>query len=136
MELNQKTAHDWAVRSFGQEHVGDARVRAVRVVEEAIELAQSLGCCPASRSRPWDVVYAGELGKVEQEIGGTILTLAVLCEARGVSMLELFERELLRVLGKPPEHFAKRNANKLRQGLTGGGDGGAVQRRGLPAEFG
>ena len=52
-----------------------------------------------------------------QEIGGVLLTTNILCAANNTEPDDLLEKELARVLSKPPEHFAKRNQEKVDGGL-------------------
>lgn len=110
-------ALDWAIRCFGSEHVSDLPTRALRTAEEAVELAQA---CGVGMEKMFDlvrVVYSRPRGSPVQEIGGIMLTVAVLCAVRGYDPDELFLTELRRVLDKPADHFAKRNQDKLDMGL-------------------
>lgn len=114
-----RVAWEWAVRCFGIDHCIDKRVRALRFLEEAVELAQAVGLEPEKIKTVVDVVYAKPVGDEFQELGGVMLTLAVLLEALGWNHDKAFENELCRVLELPPEHFKKRNQEKLDLGLTG-----------------
>lgn len=110
---------DWGERAFGRDHIRDRRVRALRFAEEAVELAQALGVPKEQVARLVDVVYSRPAGEDIQEIGGSMVCLAVLCDTLGVDIDQAFEKEVRRVLAKSPEHFAERNKQKLDLGLTG-----------------
>lgn len=107
-----KIAHDWAVRCFGTQ-MTDMPTRSIRIVEEAIELCQAYG---VERDVVADVlvnVYARPVGKVEQEMGGVLMTAYLMCEARGWNPEDIFVTELRRVLAKTTKHFEDRNAEKI-----------------------
>jgi NTP pyrophosphatase (non-canonical NTP hydrolase) len=109
---------DWAMRCFGEKHVRDVPIRALRLAEEAIETAQACGVDKAKLHELVDIVCGRPRGRIEQELGGVALTLDVLCTAANTSTEEVFLAELRRVLAKPPEHFAKRNDEKVAMGLV------------------
>lgn len=111
-------AHDWAVRSFGREHVENVPIRSLRVAEEAVELAQACGVPLEKMLDLVRIVYRRPVGKIEQEIGGVLMTINVLSAARGIDPDDAFLTELRRVLEKSPEHFAARNKEKVDLGLT------------------
>lgn len=117
MSALSRIAHEWAVRCFGDKHVINSGTRSLRTVEEAIELCQALGVSRELAHKAVDTVYSRPIGEPEQEIGGVLLTINILCESLGVDADALFERELRRVLMKSPEHFAKRNKDKVDLGL-------------------
>ena len=114
MSVLARIAWDWGVRCFGLEHMQDWRIRGLCFGEEAIEVMQVLEVSREQAHRLVDVVYDRPIGKIEQEIGGSIVTLAVLCRSLGQAEVEdLFEREVQRVLSKTPEHFRIRNKEKI-----------------------
>lgn len=110
---------DWAKRCFGTVHVHNPKVRALRLVEEAIEVAQAFDVDADKLHKIITVVYSREKGQWEQEIGGVMMTAAVLAGARFYDIEDLFDREIRRVFSKPAEHFALRNQEKNGLGLTG-----------------
>jgi len=120
MKMETLIALDWAIRCFGSDHVFDRSVRALRLAEEAVELTQALHVSRDMMHKLIDTVYDRPVAKdFHQEIGGVALTLQVLCGALGQDPETFFTAELRRVLAKTPEHFAKRNEEKLQLGLTG-----------------
>ncbi len=50
------------------------------------------------------------------------MTAAVLAQVLRTDLETAFFKELTRVLAKPPEHFSKRNEEKIEMGLTGEND--------------
>lgn len=112
-------ALDWAVRCFGSRHVYSTNVRALRLVEEAIEAAQAAGVPESQVLAAVGIVYQRKVGELYQEVGGVMLTAAVLMGIRGLDIDELFDMELRRVLSQPIDHFAQRNKEKNALGLSG-----------------
>lgn len=112
-----RIAHDWARRCFGAEHVTNIGIRALRALEECAEMAQAAGVPFDKAALCIDTVYKKPVGELHQEIGGTLLTTVVLCEALEQDPEELLEREVRRVLAKSPKHFAERNQSKIDLGL-------------------
>jgi hypothetical protein len=112
-------AADWGKRCFGEAHMRDLKIRSLRLAEEAVELAQASGVGAGQMHALVDAVYERPVGDQYQEAGGVALTLAVFCWAAfNRSSEDAFETELLRVLTKTPEYFAKRNSEKIKQGLA------------------
>jgi NTP pyrophosphatase (non-canonical NTP hydrolase) len=118
MKGTTKIAYDWAVRCFGWDHVQNRRMRALRLLEEAVELAQAVGVSREKCELTVDVVYGRAPGLPSQELGGVLLTATVLAGAFGEDPQDVLERELGRVLAKPVEHFTKRNDQKIALGLA------------------
>lgn len=118
MKDTVQLALDWAIRCFGHDHVYNRPIRALRVAEEAVELAQALHVDKDKLHELIDIVYARKAGKPTQEIGGVLMTLNVLCAAHNIDPDEAFLTELRRVLAKPADHFTKRNQDKIDMGLT------------------
>jgi hypothetical protein len=114
-------ALDWAKRSFGEDQMKNPGTRALRVVEEAIELCQSVHVDKALVHQCVDEMYAREPGDPVQEIGGVLMTIYLFIASMGWmyggdSPGFYFAKELRRVLDKEaknPGIFAKRNAEKI-----------------------
>lgn len=117
MSVLSRIARDWAARCFGEAHVKNFAIRSLRTLEESIELAQALNVSRELAHKAVDEVYNRPVGDPEQEMGGVLHTMNILCESWGVEPDEIAERELRRCLKKSPEHFAKRNQEKLDMGL-------------------
>jgi hypothetical protein len=116
INLMTRIAYDWGVRCFGQEHMNDLPTRSLRCLEEAVELAQVLQVPREQVHKLVDYVYDRPPGDSVQEAGGTLLTISVFCKALGFQPEDVYEIELRRCLEMSPEHFAKRNAEKMRVG--------------------
>lgn len=110
--------NSWAVRAFGRDHTTNSRLRALRLLEEAIELAQAEGIERHLVDHCTQVVYSRPVGDANQEIGGVLATAAVYCECKGLDMELVLRSELDRVLSKPLDHFAQRNRDKIDLGLS------------------
>lgn len=117
MRVLARIALDWATRCFGPEHVTNWGIRALRLVEEAIELCQALGVPKEKVLLCTETVYARPVGDAQQELGGVLLTTHILCESMALDADDIFERELRRVLKKPVREMTKRNEDKLTLGL-------------------
>lgn len=120
MQAAVRIALDWAIRAFGYDHVYNLPIRTLRIAEEAVELVQSQGIDKATMLRVVDVVYSRPPGRMEQELGGVLMTVNVLCAAASLDPEAVFITELMRVLAKSPAHFTKRNQEKIDLGLTAG----------------
>jgi hypothetical protein len=117
MSVISRLAHQWAARCFGFDHVTNIPLRALRILEEAAELAQA-AAVPLDKAEACIAsVYARPPGDLRQEIGGTLLTTVILCEALHAEADAILEAELSRVLAKSRDHFAARNQQKLDMGL-------------------
>lgn len=110
---------DWGERAFGRAHMRDRRVRALRLAEEVVELAQALGVPREQVAGLVEVVYGRPPGTPYQELGGVQLCLLALIRVMAEDPDEALLTEVRRVLAKSPEHFAARNQEKLDLGLTG-----------------
>lgn len=117
MTYLSKIAADWALRCFGGPHVINLGLRALRTVEEAIELCQALDVPADKVLQVVRNVYSKPPGRASQELGGVLLTAVILAEAMHKDAEELLARELRRVLDKPADHYTKRNQAKVDLGL-------------------
>lgn len=76
----------WVFKTFGNEVAGNAKERCLRLVEEAVELAQSCEVDPKQLHALIDYVYERPVGLHAQEIAGTMVTLAACAEALSVDL--------------------------------------------------
>ncbi len=120
----QGEAVDWARECFGREATEDARHRAVRFLEEALELAQACDVGVGSARGVVHWVYSRPRGAIGQEIGGVALTLAVLAASVELEGVACAWRELRRVQGKV-EEIRERESGKPKfvPGPAGEGEG-------------
>lgn len=117
MKYITRVIWEWGVRAFGMDHMTNTRTRALRILEEAAELAQACDVPREIAFHTLNVVYRRPVGKMEQEIGGILVTVHAFCASQGVTPELMLENEVSRCLSKPPEHFAKRNQEKIDLGL-------------------
>lgn|SRR5690625_1541813 len=94
--FQQRTAA-WVTETFGADHQADMRERCDRVIEEVLELMQSLGYPADAVERALRYVYGRDAGEPQQEVGGVMVTMAALCDAAGIDMHASGEIELTRV---------------------------------------
>ena len=113
----QQEAFEWARACFGDRAMG-LKERAMRVLEEAIELAQAEGIEIERVRHLVDHVYAKPPGDAAQEVGGISVTLLCYCERKGIFADEQERKELNRVRSLPREHFAARHKAKGDAGIT------------------
>ena len=116
-DIGQRVVAEWCAAAFGQDHAASVEQRGLRHVEEAIEASQSAGCDRAIVHKLVDYVFDRPPGDLNQEIGGSGLTLLALAAAAGLSADAEEQREVDRVKSKPLEHFAKRNRVKNEAGF-------------------
>ncbi len=93
----QTRAGAWTLDCFGPDLSGDRTERNRRFLEEALELAQSLGGTREQAHALVDYVFSRAPGQPAQELGGTMVTLAALCHANGLDMRAEAEAELARI---------------------------------------
>ena len=116
----QLRAREWAAACFGEQVASDPSERNHRFLEEALELAQAGGATAVEAHLLVDYVFGRPVGDFPQEVGGTMLTLALLCQTRGESMEVCGEVELARVWQKLEQIRVKQAAKKADSPLPGG----------------
>ena len=105
---------EWVHQAFGKDSV---RQRAIRLLEEAAEAYQAAGGDETMAIRLMSYVFRRPVGDLPQELGGIGVTLLALAATAGLSADVEEQREMARVLSKPVEHFAARNAAKNAAGF-------------------
>lgn len=113
----QKRVIAWAWATFGDIALNRDE-RAARLVEEAIEVCQAESVAQDVVHRLVDRVYSRPVGDLGREIGGVAMTLAALAENAGYSVEAEAQRELDRVMGLSPAHFAAKHAEKVAAGVA------------------
>ena len=94
---NQPRIAAWVRKVFDEATATNAPERALRLVEEALELAQACGVGREALHRLVDYVLDRPVGEPAQEIAGTMVTLYAAAHALDVDADEAFERELSRI---------------------------------------
>jgi len=106
----QSGVNDWMQICFGTEITADVIERNHRFFEEATELVQSTGMTKSECMQLVDYVFDRPIGELTQETGGVMVTLAALCNAVSISMIDCGEVELTRINGKIEQIRAKQAA--------------------------
>jgi hypothetical protein len=122
---------DWVRRALGEAVLNDRQERALRFLEEAVELAQACGLPEAQASRLLARVYAKEPGGVKEEMAGSYFTLLMLARAHDVSIDWELLKEFRRV--DTPEMIARirqKHAGKAADGVGMGLGGHALRAEG------
>jgi NTP pyrophosphatase (non-canonical NTP hydrolase) len=107
----------WAHETFGDIAL-DRHERALRFVEEAIELAHAIGLQPAVIGTTVDRVYSRPPGAIPKEIGQCLATLELLARVVNVDADSEATAELARVKSIPKGQWEKRHAAKVALGIA------------------
>lgn len=97
----------WLFACFGPKIARDATERNHRFLEESLELAQACDCTKEEALQLVDYVFGRPKGEIEQEVGGVMNTLAALCLARKIDMIDAGHIELDRCWTKVEKIRAK-----------------------------
>lgn len=92
----QRRVSDWLKACFPLAVYMNQDERMHRFLEEALELAQAVGCSKQDAYQLVDYVFSREIGQPDLEVGGVMVTLAGLCSAAGIDMSAAGDRELTR----------------------------------------
>lgn len=120
----------WAKKAFGTTTAVAPFERALRMLEEAVELFQSASAVAAvnaseAKQRVLNTanrVFAKEPGDLKREFGGLMVTTLCLAENHGISLAEAEKDEFARVLSIPPSKWRERHAKKHAEGITSQGE--------------
>ena len=122
MRVFQERAGAWMRETFGERVLRDPRERALRVLEEAAELAQAIGLSQGDAVRVVRDVYGREPGEPGREVGGLMNAIGALCEGLGIDLSLEARREMGRV--ERPDvvgRCRRRSADKAARGVSGTG---------------
>lgn len=110
----QTRVFNWARKCFGEDERkwNSTRERCNRFIEEALELCQSFGMSREDAHKIVEYVYNRPVGVPFQEVGGTLVTLSVLCSVHGIVMEDAGEVELDRCFEKIDVIRAKQATKK------------------------
>jgi NTP pyrophosphatase (non-canonical NTP hydrolase) len=111
IELFQTKVRSWVSTCFGEDAAKDSEERKFRFLEEALELAQAFDCTRSQIIELVDYVYSRPKGQPGEEAGGTLLTLAALCNAADVDLATCGQSELDRVW-KNIDHIRAKHARR------------------------
>lgn len=114
----QRRVSTWVRTVFSEKEATDVPERALRAVEEVVELAQSVGVDAATLHRLVDYVMGRPAGKPAQEIAGTMVTLYAMAGALGVDADTAFEVELERIQQPEVIERCQRRQHEKREALA------------------
>lgn len=106
----QKGVDQWMDVCFGEAIKADKVERCDRFIEEALEFVQSVGYSAERAHALVDYVFNRDIGEVNQEVGGVMVTLAAACNTIGVDIASAAQTELARVWTKVDAIRAKQAA--------------------------
>lgn len=109
--------YDWAVETFGSLAQRPPE-RAARLLEEALEVAQSLGVPRTVVDTTVDRVYSRPVGTTSEEIGSVVCCAESLAESLGLSADSEANRWIVRLLDADPDVLRKKHAEKIALGIS------------------
>jgi hypothetical protein len=119
----QRAVAAWCEATFGAASATFVPQRALRFLEEAIEVFQA--SLPHANQHPRDMahtlvdrVFDKKPGELATEIGQVGVTLLALAAAAGVGADVREHAEVERINGTPGSYFAERDAKKCEAGFT------------------
>lgn len=115
----QERIADW-VRSRLGLHYMHPRERAMRLLEEAIELAQAEGINVERCHNQVNHVYNRPKGEPEMEAAGVAVCLLAWCNARSKNLFALAAEEIARIESKSLAEIRSSLKRKTDAGLSGG----------------
>jgi|SRR6185312_6086491 len=107
----------WAEKTFGA-IARDPHERALRFIEESLELAQAVGLTREEAAAMIERVYSRPPGDVFKEAGQAKLTAETLYSVLGIKPWVAYDAECERVLAIPQEEWDRRHAAKKEKGLA------------------
>lgn len=138
----QMECWNWAIACFGTDIAMDRDIRNARFIEEALELVQSLGMTQSQAHQLVEYVFTRATGEASQEMGGVLITLAVLAAANDLDMNYCGMKELHRIWepdvmqkinaksrNKPAFSTLPLSANQILQGITDAALAEEIKRR-------
>lgn len=114
---SQKEVLEWAASTFGDLAL-DTNERALRFVEEAIELAQACGLTEDQLRRVAYRVYSRNPGSPHKETGQAAMTLLALSEWMKIDFDDALIREWRRVQSIPQAEWERRHNAKAAVGIA------------------
>ncbi len=114
----QSRVAKWVREVFTEKEAHDVPERALRMVEEAIELAQACEVDAATLHRLVDYVMGRSVGRQGAEIAGTMVTLYALASAVGCDADLEFEIELKRIAQPEVIDRCRRRQHEKREALA------------------
>lgn len=110
-------AMNWAVEMFGDVAL-DTQERTMRFLEEAIEVAHSMGLGLGAVQKITARVYTREQGEISREIGQAQMTLEMLAKSLRVDPDDEATKEFYRIQAIPKSEWQRRHAAKQAVGTA------------------
>lgn len=107
---------EWVATRLGPQHT-TSKERAMRLLEESIELAQAEGIEMELALKQLMHVYSRPAGNPMEEAAGAAICLYGWCEANGVRVSDLASKELERIESLPDEKIQSSLKRKAEAGL-------------------
>lgn len=110
----------WTYKVFGIGVTQHKYERMLRLIEEILELGQAVGVSVLRAQDILNYVYRRPVGKIEQEIGGVMLTFLAFCRSVGLNPIVQGQIELDRVEQLNPASVREKQAMKVRMNAAWG----------------
>jgi len=114
----QMVVEEWVIKTFGQACLSSVEERVLRVVEEALELAQSEFVPRERIEQLLSHVWARPLGNPSQELGSLGITMLAYAAAKGMNCDATEVMELTRIVNLDPNYFRTKQNIKAAKGLA------------------
>jgi NTP pyrophosphatase (non-canonical NTP hydrolase) len=112
----QARVREWVVTRLGLAAM-DPHERVMRLLEETVELAQTLNVTRDEALRVVNHVHDKALGSVEKELGAVAFTLLATAEGCHLSLGACLEMELVRIESMSPDIFRQHQADNVECGI-------------------
>lgn len=119
MRSFQQRVSGWMLSCFNADIAKNKKERAFRFLEEALELVQAIDCTKEEATKLVEYVFDRPAGRPAQEVGGTLVCIAALCNACGIVMDDAGEDELERIWDIKDKIRQKWNQKEIRCGVRG-----------------
>jgi hypothetical protein len=116
-DARQDRVARWCTETFGIDSFADRTKRALRLLEEALELYQAEGGDVAQATALADRVFSRPSGDPALEAGGVGVTLLSYCASAGLRAGDCEAAEIARVLSRPVEVARARYQAKVAAGF-------------------
>lgn len=126
----QERVKEWAINCFGYSVANDRKERALRVLEEAIELCQSEEVALSMCLDLVRHVFRKPPGQPHHEMAGVEVTILAYAACCGFDADFAENAEVQRITSLPPEHFRQRQEKKAAAGVALSPDGTVSTVRG------
>lgn len=115
----QQRIGKWVRKVFGDKIFFDRHERALRILEEAMELAQVEGVAETQASMLAARTWSRPVGELRQEVAGIGVTLLAYAEAVGISAADEVQGEMRRVSSQTViRQIQEKQKEKTALGLT------------------